>query len=139
MPYIEKHLVCYTKHFMKTLLTHSDASFQNLPTKHSQAGFCVFLADGDYNVDLIHFHRSRAPIGGHSTEQTELVVLDLAFKAMENISCLTNDLLKGAILVVAYINCGALLSNLMNQTFSTELEMRYRREGSMKKYFTIFV
>ena len=72
---------------------YADAAFQNLRTKHSQIGFLIYLADQHDTVNLIHWHSSRAPRRPHSTEQSELMALDVGFRSVENISHIINSLL----------------------------------------------
>lgn len=108
------------------LRVYCDASFQNLRTKHSQIGFCIFTADGTNQVNLIHWHSSRAPRRGHSTEQTELMALDEALKSVEYVSKMLNDLMRKDIPVVVFIDCDTLWSNLMKETVPTIPEIGYR-------------
>ncbi|MEM1282624.1 MAG: hypothetical protein AAGG81_03640 [Chlamydiota bacterium] len=67
------------------LRIYADAAFQNLGTKHSQTGYVIYLADKHDNVNLVHWHSSRAPRRPFSTEQAELMALDSAYRATENI------------------------------------------------------
>lgn len=61
-------------------------------------------------------------------------MLDLAFKSMKNISCLTNELLKRTILVVAYIDCDSLWSILMIEIVFIVPKMRFCcREAIVKE------
>ena len=105
---------------------YADAAFQNLRTKHSQIGFIIYLADGNNNVNLIHWHSSRAPRRPHSTEQAELMALDHAFRTVENISSTVNRIIGRSVPVVSYIDCDTLWTNLMNETVPTIPEIGYR-------------
>ena len=88
---------------------YSDGSFQNLPTKHSQIGFIIGIADKDDKFNIIHWHSSRAPRRPCSTEQSELMALDIALRTLENIRSIIFALLKGKfrlLLMLTVKRCG---------------------------------
>ncbi len=64
---------------------YSDGAFQNLPTKHSQIGFIIALADRFDTFNIVHWQSARANRRPHSTEQSELLALDAALRCIENL------------------------------------------------------
>ncbi|KAI0565265.1 integrase core domain protein [Gracilaria domingensis] len=105
---------------------YSDGSFQNLRQKHSQIGFIICLADGNDNINIVHWHSSRAPRRPCSTEQSQLMALDKAFISLEKLKRTIIDLIKRSIPTVSYIDCETLWANLMNETVPTIPEICYR-------------
>lgn len=60
------------------MLVFSDGSFQILPYKHSQVGFVFVLADGHERCNLFQCHSSRATRRPASSEEPELLSLDIS-------------------------------------------------------------
>lgn len=87
------------------MLVYADATFKSLRTEHSDIGFAIYLADGHDKINIIHWHSSRASLRLHWTEQAEIMAVDVALRAIENISNIMKRLLDRIIPVVALINC----------------------------------
>ena len=111
---------------------YADAAFQNLRTKHSQIGFIVYLADKDDNVNIAHWHSSRAPRQPHSTDQAELMALDIALRSTENMANIINTFYGRTIPVVLFIDCDTLWTNFMKETVPTIAEIGYRWRDSLR-------
>lgn len=107
-------------------LVYSDGSFQNLPDKHSQIGFVFFLADGSDRCNLFHWHSSRATRRPSSTEEAELLALDVAFLGLRNQRRIMFQLLKKEVPIVVYIDNQKLWQNLMKTTAPSMPEVMYR-------------
>lgn len=104
----------------------SDGSFQNLPDKHSQIGFVFILADGNEKSNIIHWHSSRATRRPASTEDSELMALDVASLRLRNQRRIIFQLLHKEVPVVAYIDNQTLWQNLINSTAPSMPEIMYR-------------
>lgn len=105
---------------------YTDGAYQNLPIKHSQVGFITVLADKNDTFNIIHWRSSRAPRRPHSTEQSELMALDVSLSSLENLSMIVFSLIKRVIPIVVYNDCETLWLNLMNDTIPTIPEIGYR-------------
>ena len=88
--------------------------------------FSIFLANGNDNVNIIHWNSPRTPRRAHSTEKAELMGLDQAFRAIQHISKILYSLVRRTLPVVAYIDCDTLWLNLMKETVPTIPEIGYR-------------
>lgn len=104
----------------------SDSSFQNLPDKQSQLGFVFFLADGNDCCNIFHWHSSRATRRPASTEEAELLALDVALLRLRNQRRIMFQLLQKEVPVVLYIDNQTLWQNLMNITASSMPEVMFR-------------
>jgi len=81
---------------------YSDESFQNLELKHSQIGFIIVLADKNHKFNLIHWHSSRSPRRPHSTEESEMMALDVALRSLKILRMIIFQLLKKEVPIFAY-------------------------------------
>lgn len=117
----------------------ADACFHNLRRKHSHLGFIIFLADRFDKVNIIHLHSSRAPLHAHSTEQSELMALYLAFRSLENITKLVCAILDRYILVFGFVDCNKLWTKLTNDTVPNigQIGYRFRKAITEKRVYSI--
>lgn len=84
---------------------------------------------------LIHSQNSRASFCAHSTEQSDLMALYLAFRLLEDTNRLVYSILDRSIPVVSFLDCDTLWVNLMNKTVKTIQEVGYRdREAITDKH-----
>ena len=99
-----------------SIRVYSDGSYQNLPDKHSQIGFIMVIADGKDRMNIFHWYSARAPRRAHSTEEAELMALDIALRTLRNMRQIVFHMMKREIPVVCYVDNQALWDNLMNET-----------------------
>ena len=95
---------------------YSDGAYQNLEDKHSQIGFVLGIADQDDNINIFHWSSCRTPRRAHSTEEAELMALDIALRTIRNMRHIVFQLMKREIPIVCYVDNQALWDNLMNET-----------------------
>lgn len=105
---------------------YSDGSNQNLALKHSQVGYVIALSDKDNRLKVVQWHSSRASRSAHSTEESELLALDLSFRSIRNMRMVVFELLKKEVPVVSYIDNQTLWLNVMKETAQSLPEVMYR-------------
>lgn len=98
---------------------HAESAFEYLRANHSQIGFTIRLSHQHDNVNVMHWYSSRTPRRPYSTEQVELVALDIAFCSSKNTCKMNNGLPGRTVPVVAIIDCNKLWTNLMNSSMHT--------------------
>lgn len=104
----------------------SDASFQNLHEKHSQIGFVVALSDKYNNIIITHWHSSRTSRRSRSTEESELLALDLALNRMRIHRETISQLLKKEVPTVVYLDNRTLWHHLRDTTVTCLPEVLFR-------------
>ena len=93
-----------------------DRQYQNLDDKYSKIGFVLGIADQDDNINIFHWSSCRALRRAHSTEEAELMALDIALRTIRNMRHIVFQLMKREIPIVCYVDNQALWDNLMNET-----------------------
>lgn len=94
--------------------------------KHSQMCYLIGIADKDDKFNITHSQSSRAPRRSHSTEESELMALDIALRCLEKYGRIIFQLLKREVPVIVYIDCETLWKNLMQETPISIPEIRFR-------------
>lgn len=90
------------------LKLYNDTSFQNLVMNHSKIGFVIGIADKNDHMNVFHWQRSSAPRRPHSTQESELMALDFAWRCKDKVSMIFFNIFKRIVSVVAYVDCKTL-------------------------------
>lgn len=80
---------------------YADEAYQNLAMKHSQVVYIITLSDHAEATNVVHWHSVCASRQFHSTEEAELLALDLAFREIQNMRMSIFQLLNKEVPIVA--------------------------------------
>lgn len=111
---------------------YTDGFFQTLPTKHCQRGFIVALSETFHDFSIIHLDNSRAPRRPCSSEEIEVLALEIGIRSLRNLKQIIFQVFQNEVSTVCYVANRTMSDNLTNTIVSSLHEVYFRCRESIE-------